>query len=94
MAFAVEADVMGVFRLLRVLGIGTHAVERAVEIGRQRTLDLAVDQLHLGPVDRAADAAAAAERDHRLRGKLHAAHFARHCSGCSGTMGLPVTGCG
>ena len=91
MAFAVEQDVVRVFRVLRILRVGTHAVEGAVKVGGDRAFDLAINQLHLGAIDRAADAAARAE-GHRLGGKMHAAHFARHCSGCCGTIGLPVTG--
>ena len=51
MSFAVEADVVVEALGLRVLGVGTHAIEGAIEIVGQLAFDLAVVQRVLGAVD-------------------------------------------
>ena len=52
MSLAIEADVVVEAFGFRVLGIGTHAIEGAVEIVGQVAFDLAVVQRVLGAVDR------------------------------------------
>ncbi len=65
-AFAVESDVAGVLRRLRVLRIGSDSIEGALHIGRELAFHLAVVQVILRSVDAACDTPsgteAAAER--------------------------------
>ncbi len=49
-ALAVEGDVAGVLRRLRILRIGADPVEHSIDVGRQRAFDFAIVEVDLGAV--------------------------------------------